>query len=253
MPHLPMRRANPTSLILPALLLGLSVAQAGPPLLTDDPDTPERGDGEINVAMTAEKRGRAWSLETPLLDFNYGFRDTIQLKFEVPYLVEMESKGPDQSGIGNSEVGVKWRFFENDALAVSTYPQLAFNSSDHTVRRGLVEDGWEFILPVEFSHELAEGTLLFGELGGAWTEEGDDGAFCGLAIEHELSESFALLAELYAQSADGFDNPELLLNLGFHWQTCEHVAVIGAIGRGLIEGDEPLPELSSYLGLQFTF
>ncbi|WP_052573439.1 hypothetical protein [Haloferula sp. BvORR071] len=246
-----MRQAN--SLILPALLLGLCVAQAGPPLVTDDPDTPKRGDWEINVAVTADKRGRDWSLETPLLDFNYGFRDTVQLKFELPYLVEMEKDGPDQSGIGNSELGVKWRFFENDAIAISTYPQLAFNSSDHTVRRGLVDGGVEFVLPVEFSHEFTEETEVFGELGGAWTDDGDSGAFCGLAMEHEVSESFAVLAELFGQSAHGFENPELLLNVGFHWQACEHVALIGAIGRGLIEGDEPMAELSSYLGLQFTF
>lgn len=236
-------------------LLGAGFVHAGPPLLTDDPDTPERGHWEINLAATAEKRSDVWSLESPLLDFNYGLRDNVQLKFEVPYLIEAQEGGKDQTGIGDSELGVKWRFLDQEkcGVSVSTYPQFAFNNSNHAVRRGLVEDGWQFILPVEVSRELDDKTVVFGEVGFTWGEEGEEGALWGIACERELCEKFSLLGEIYGQCGSDFGNQELLCNLGFHWQTCEHSALIGSIGRGLTESDEPEAKVLGYLGVQLTF
>ncbi len=56
--------------LLPALTTQ-SWAQGGPPLITDDPGTPGHGHWEINLAVTAEKRGGARSYESPLLDINF--------------------------------------------------------------------------------------------------------------------------------------------------------------------------------------
>jgi len=54
---------------------------AGPPLETDDPATPCTDRWKINVSTTLEKRRDAWEW-TPLLDFNYGVGERIQLKLK---------------------------------------------------------------------------------------------------------------------------------------------------------------------------
>lgn len=233
----------------------VAIAQAGPPLITDDPDTPERGHWEINVATTAEKRDAEWALETPLLDLNYGFRDNIQLKFEVPYLIEDEEGGHSRSGFGDSEFGVKWRFLDQakHGVSVSTYPQFSFNNSEHSVRHGLTEDGWSFLLPVEIQRELTEELTVFGEVGYTWSEHETNSLLWGIAAEYAFCEKFSLLGEFHGESLPGFREQEIVANLGFHWQTCETTAMIGSIGRGVAEGGEPLPKVLGYLALQFTF
>ena len=87
-------------------------AQGGPPLRTDDPGTPGNRNWEINVASTQFWSKSEREFESPLLDINYGLGDRIQLKYEVPYRFDSDHGAPFKSGIGNSLLGVKWRFYE---------------------------------------------------------------------------------------------------------------------------------------------
>src|SRR5256714_12811222 len=85
------------------------VAQAGPPLLTDDPDTPGNGHWEINLAWTVLQTRDRRLFGLPLVDVNYGLGERLQLKAEVPWLVLQDRRGaPTQSGIGSTNLGVKW-------------------------------------------------------------------------------------------------------------------------------------------------
>src|SRR5881296_2238700 len=53
-------------------------AQGGPPLITDDPDTPGPGYWEINLSAITEKSHRERRVEGPLADINYGVGHRIQ-------------------------------------------------------------------------------------------------------------------------------------------------------------------------------
>ena len=236
------------------VLLAGSVALAGPPMITDDPDTPEKGHWEINVAYTAEKRGDAWTMEAPLLDLNYGLFDNVQLKLEGPYLLSSEGSHR-HSDFGNLEAGVKWRFLdqEKDGISVSTYPQFAFAGTNRSVRRGLAAEGWEFLLPVEFQYEIGEHDTVFAEVGWAWVEHEKGNLFAGIVYSHAFSEGFDVLAELHTEGEARASAQELVANVGFHWQTWEHAALIGSAGRSLIEGDEPAADFFGYLACQLTF
>ena len=88
-----MRRSTRQSFLVAGLGLALAAftpvrarAQGGPPLITDDPDTPGPGYWEINVSAFVEKNRRERRLETPRLDINYGLGPRIQLKLELPWL-----------------------------------------------------------------------------------------------------------------------------------------------------------------------
>src|SRR4029077_2456846 len=107
-----------------------ALAQGGPPLITDDPDTPGPGYWEINIAGLMEKTRGERRVEVPRVDFNYGVGRRIQLKFEVPWVVWQNDAQRNETGAGNATVGVKWRFFgqEGETIAWSIYPQLDFNT-----------------------------------------------------------------------------------------------------------------------------
>src|SRR6188508_2697971 len=66
------------------LLCEIAAGQGGPPMITDDTGTVEKGHFEINTAFTMEvgRDGRLWG--TPLIDFNYGTTRNTQLKIEIP-------------------------------------------------------------------------------------------------------------------------------------------------------------------------
>jgi hypothetical protein len=71
------------------ILLSLPVsalAQGGPPMITDDPDTPGPGYWEINLAGITEKSQSERRYEAPTADINYGVGKRIQLKFEIPWV-----------------------------------------------------------------------------------------------------------------------------------------------------------------------
>src|SRR6185369_11733692 len=85
-------------------------AQGGPPLITDDPDTPGPGYWELNLLIQHERTETDRSDE-PLLDLNYGVGRRVQLKLEAPWVILREDGGATLSGPGNAVAGVKWRFF----------------------------------------------------------------------------------------------------------------------------------------------
>src|SRR5947207_10625548 len=85
-------------------------AQGGPPLLTDDPDTPGPGHWEINLAAIIEHTRDTRTLELPRVDLNYGAGERIQLKLEMPWVRAAPSAGPSEDGLGGIVIGTKWRF-----------------------------------------------------------------------------------------------------------------------------------------------
>src|SRR6516225_11447901 len=85
-------------LFVPVSALG----QGGPPMLTDDPDTPGPSFWEINLAGIAKRTQAERRYEAPTVDINYGVGERIQLKFEIPWV---NSSGPGhsfQTAAGNS-------------------------------------------------------------------------------------------------------------------------------------------------------
>src|ERR1700733_8729114 len=107
-----MKATNGFRLFLGVSLLWAANVYAGPPLLTDDPDTPGPNHWEINIAMTSLDEAHEWELGTPLLDLNYGVGEHIQLKYQVPLTVFVPERGGARVGMDNSLLGVKWRFLD---------------------------------------------------------------------------------------------------------------------------------------------
>jgi hypothetical protein len=228
---------------------------AGPPLLTDDPDTPGPNHWEINIAMTSEDVAQQWEFEMPLLDINYGVGDHIQLKYQVPLNIYVPKQSGARLGMGNSLAGVKWRFLDQTNgswLEISTYPQFEFIYPHSSVQRVMADDGHNLLLPIEMEHQF-KSLIVYAEGGYVLNENRPSEAFYGVAAEREFSKKFSLMGELYGGFGRDFQENGLTFNLGFRRALTEHVALIGSAGRAISGPRIDAPVFQSYLGLQLTF
>ena len=106
------------------LLASAAHAQGGPPFRTDDPETPGNKHWEINFGWIGDRNPGSGAYQVPDFDFNYGLGDRIQWKYEIPIAIEETrplpasppvpaQRGQVVGGLGESLLGIKWRFYEH--------------------------------------------------------------------------------------------------------------------------------------------
>jgi hypothetical protein len=239
---------------LAALLLWLAPrlsAQGGPPLVTDDPGTPEAGHWEINLAWTREHRPGETSAELPLVDINYGWSERVQLKYEVPRVRETGEGTGGRSGAGDSLAGVKWRFHDGapGALAASVYPQLGFRTSGAAVRRGISAGGTMLILPLELQKSFGSFSAN-ADVGFVRDTRAAESWFGGFAVGYEHAD-WEWLAEVHAEAEVGAPAARVLLNGGVRRKLGEHATLLFSVGREIRDRTEARAT-AGYLGLQLT-
>jgi hypothetical protein len=233
------------------VLLMVGPAFAGPPLLTDDTGTPGDKHWEINIASTLDKRHTESMYEAPILDFNYGIGDNIQIKYEVPWLVRHEKDAGTNGGLGNSVVGVKWRFLDQERYGVnmSVYPQYEFNPPTSSADRGLVDDGTNLLLPVQVSKKFGP-VWVNGEFGYTFRQHFDGEWLYGLSSGYEIRENLSILGEIHGGTTKEFRKHEVVFNIGTQWDFTKKYGLLVSAGRSFSSGASGEPNLLMFLGLQ---
>ncbi len=230
-------------------------AEAGPPLITDDPGTPEKGHWEINTAFTYSETAHDRVVATPLMDMNYGVLDHLQFKMEVPW--ESTISRDDHSsrgGLGDPLIGFKYRFLdeEKNKVSMSFYPQVEF---------GLHRLSWAHdrgpnttLLRLPFQVEKKLGPITAGmDFGVDLENKQEPKNFAGIALGHEFKEKFELLAEVRQQSGPYFREMNLIVNGGFRLKINKMISLLGSAGTTFKRADAEQPRLLSYLAVQFKF
>jgi hypothetical protein len=214
-----------------ALVSRPAAAQGGPPLITDDPDTPGPGYWELNLFGFSERSHAEHRSEVPRLDLNYGVGRRIQLKLEMPWIRLRAAGEPPVSGPGDAAAGVKWRFLgeEGQTLAWAVYPQVEFNTDHASVEKGLVEDGSSFLLPTEITLELAHVEVNL-EVGAEMPRHGPDVLFYGLSTEAGIARRVELLAEIHGEKT-AHEAAEVLYNVGGRFKLTQQVTLMAAAGH----------------------
>jgi hypothetical protein len=261
-------------LILLLLLAASTIpahAQGGPPFITDDPGTPGNRHWEINFGWIADHNPGLATYQLPDIDMNYGWGDRIQLKYELPLAAATDEHNTTRAGLGESLLGIKWRYFEhhkagepktdeNLDFSLGTYPQASINNPTSAVRRGIVENGPQYYLPAEFTATL--GPIAFnGEVGHWFGNQLTPSRWGrGLIAGHEFSDRLELYGEIYdLQDANRIhDLPkqrELTLDMGGR-QTLDrkgHVRLLFMGGRAIqaVTRQNSEPNWIAYLGVQF--
>jgi hypothetical protein len=122
-------------------------AQGGPPFYTNDPGTPGHLNWEINLGYMPFLYSNQSISHVPDVDINFGIGDRIQLTYENAWLRVKDSSSAAKFGMGQSNPGVKWRFYDGgeDGLSVSVFPQFFLNNPDDAVRRGITPASQSFL------------------------------------------------------------------------------------------------------------
>ena len=229
-------------------LLAISLVQAGPPFVTDDPEPPPPGSWEINIPFMLERSPGKTEMNAPLFDFNYGLPD-VQLKLEFPISIVHDDGDGTAVGAGDLLLGVKWRFLNNEELhlQLGVYPQLLVPTGDHA--RGLGEGRTAFVLPLVAQKSWGKWTL-YGNVGFLWqtAAETRNYVYAGAVLEREINERLTLGAELFGNSLkEHGSRSDVAFNLGGTWKLSEHVNLLFTGGRDIV-GDT---NAMVYVGLQF--
>jgi hypothetical protein len=264
-----MRRLFPFLLVV--LAAPFANAQGGPPFITDDPGTPGNKHWEINFGWIADHNPGNAYYETPDIDMNYGWGDRIQLKYELPMAVATDPSNTTRAGLGESLIGVKWRPYEhhtagepksdeNMDFSIGTYPQASINNPTSAVRRGIVENGPQYYLPIEVTAKI--GLISFnGEVGHWFGNQLVPSRWGrGLIVGREFNDRTELYAEIYdLQDINRIGTVprqrELTLDVGGR-QTLDHTGHIRLLfmgGRAIqaVTRRNSEPSWIAYLGVQF--
>jgi hypothetical protein len=273
------RNAPFLCLILAALthFSPLALAQGGPPFRSDDPDTPENRNWEINTVLVGDRNASEGFYETPNLDINYGLGNRVQLKYEVPLSIHEARDSADHvaAGLGDSLLGVKFRFFshhpktaEPDAngkressFAMSIYPQLLLSNPTRSVRRDIVDPGPQFLMPMEANGHIGP-VRISGEVGYWFTNRNVPNSWIrGIIVGHEFKKKTEVDLELYDQDATTATaiepkTRESTLGIGFHTPLGKKRSVwlLGMAGRSLVPVTQinGQPSWIASIGLQFV-
>ena len=236
------------AIVLLVSVIVATAAQAGPPYVTEDPETPPLHGWEINIPFTLEHESGEKAFETPLFDINYGYRGNVQLKVEFALLNMRLDGGRTERGLSDICVGVKWRFLEEDGRLpqMAIYPQVTLPTGDD--QRGLGEGKPSFRLPLVAQKSWGPWTV-YGNVGaGLQSRPGSrDFWFHGVTVVREVSSSLELGVEEYGNSPTDWDERSSLgFNLGGTWKVAEAMNILFSAGR-TVRGEQAT---TVYLGIQ---
>jgi len=177
-------------------------AQGGPPYYTNDPGTPGHLNWEINLSYMPFFYSNQSVSHTPDVDINFGVGDRLQLTYENAWLRVQNPGSATQSGLGQSNAGIKWRFYDagESGLSISMFPQLFLNNPNDSVRRGITPPTDTFLLPFEFSKKFGPVDVDY-EIGYELVHKGRDGWLTGLVLGHDFTSKLEMDMELYSQGS----------------------------------------------------
>jgi hypothetical protein len=226
----------------------LETTPGSPPLDVDDPGTPGCNAWEINI-VTSGEFGKATSWDAPLFDINYGVGDNVQLKAEIAYQFE-SADGESQSGFGLGEVGIKYRFYDDEShdRSIAVYPQLEFAVPGTAGADGDEGTGTLTKLPVLMSTRLAEtakgAVMLTANVGYNVSTHPDveDYVSASLGIGFPLASRVSLMVEgsteqALRKNAEGVRAGYYKANLGLFARLTPHLMVFGAVGHSFAGSD----------------
>ncbi|MFA7279652.1 MAG: hypothetical protein WC100_06115 [Sterolibacterium sp.] len=134
------------SKLLAGMLLAASAASAWgyQPLITDDTGTQGQGGNQLEFSYERDRAKQAGFTDTTRIvgsTFTRGLTDTLDAFVSVSHMrISSGQPGVDSAnGNGNPAVGVKWRFYENEAskLSFALKPILSFSLDENKEAVGL--------------------------------------------------------------------------------------------------------------------
>jgi len=231
-------------------------ALAGPPFRTDDPEPVDLGHWEV-YGFTAGTQVRGDTGGTLAgVEVNYGAAPNLQLHLIAPLAFDRTNGGALQAGMGDVELGAKYRFITPDEddwyPQIGIFPLVEIPAGDSG--RGLGAGKMQVFLPVWLQKDFGDWMSYGG--GGFWSNPGAgnrDYWFAGWLLQYQFTKSLALGAEVFHQTADTIGGGDITgFNLGGIYDVSEHYHLLFSGGRGL-QNAALANQFSYYLAIQSTF
>lgn len=239
-----------------ALLAVCSTAFAGPPFQTDDPDPVDYRHFEMYAfELSDSTTAGGTSISVPAYEVNWGAAPNVQLHLILPLsAVLAPNNGPTTYGIGDTELGIKYRLFKETKHSpeVGIFPFFELPSGN--AARGLGVGSTWYRMP-----------LYLQKSRGAWTSYGGGGAvvvrqpgynnyaFAGWLVQRQLNKKLMLGTELFGHGAEGdaalSTRASTMADLGGSYEFKPGFDLLFAGGRS-IYGQ---PETYTYLALYWTW
>jgi|SRR5580658_4420856 hypothetical protein len=226
-------------------------AQGGPPFYTNDPGTPGDLNWEINLGYMPFFYSNQSVSHTPDVDINFGVGDRIQLTYENAWLRVQQPSSKTKFGLGQSNPGVKWRFYDagESGLSISVFPQFFLNNPNDAVRRGITSASDAFELPVEFSKKFGPIDVNY-EFGYQFVHKGPDGWLTGLVVGHDFTPKLEMDLEFYSQGTFHPSDGQPTLELGGRYKIHSPVILLFMAGRSLEPTRPNQSYFVGYFGIQ---
>lgn len=239
-----------------ALLAGLATfavtaAWGGPPFVTDDPEPVEYHHGELYVSSQYANNRDGKEGTLPHVEFNYGIIPDVQLHLLVPLAYTRPAGGPTAYGLGDTEMGVKYRFIHESETTpqVGIFPLAEVPTGDSD--RGLGSGHVPFFLPLWVQKSWGPWTTYGG--GGYWLHPGHgnrDFWQLGWLGQRDITKALTLGAEIFYFGKDTDDGRDRTgYNIGGIVNLSDTHHILFSAGSD-IAGDN---RFSAYLGYQWTF
>ena len=240
---------------VPACLLLVAAACAGPPFLTDDPEPVPFQQGESYLFSTLDRSRDGAQLQAPAFEINYGFASNFQAHAVFPFTAALPRTGSRAYGAGDTELGVKYRFLqEGDACPMAgIFPMLELPTGDED--RGLGNGRAWVKLPLWLQKS-------WGPEGRQWATYGGGGYACNTApgqrnypfagwlLQKELGEVLTLGGELFVQGRDaGNEGAFAIANAGGSCRLAENLSLLFSVGHTIAGARH----LIGYAGLYRTW
>ena len=219
--------------------------------MTNDPGTPGNGNWEINLASAATIVHPTASYQIPQIDLNFGVGDRVQLTYEIPYVVQRTDGQPQETGWGNANPGVKWRFFDQGegGWQLSTFPQLETSSSASALEKGIAGPGPRLFLPLEAAKKIGSFDCDV-EVGYFVPRRGPREQILGLVVGRSVTDKLELDAEIYNDRATDLPPNQTTLDMGGRYQFSPSFIALFMAGRSVGATAERQPVWVGYLGIQ---
>jgi hypothetical protein len=222
----------------------------GPPYDTDDPEPIELHHWEFYLASHSSHEEGGWEATAPHVEVNYGPASNLHLHFQMPVAFVSPSNGTSHYGLGDLEVGFKYRFIQESKSTpqVGIFPLIEVPTGNKDKELGSGEI--QVFLPLWIQKTIGKFTTYGG--GGYWINPGEGTKnwwYAGWLVQYQVNKYFNVGTELYHKTPQEIDgDSETRFNFGSVVNVTDHHHVLLSAGRGITG-----PVLfQGYIGYQYT-
>ncbi|MBW2697890.1 MAG: hypothetical protein JRE70_15520, partial [Deltaproteobacteria bacterium] len=237
------RTRHGSSFLLVILTFIVEPAEAGPPLISDDPHTVGPGRVEVILAASGFGYGELVALQVPAADLTLGVFEGLDVSAVISPVFTFAPDLATESSAALS-LGLKWQPLRGQHWNAAFTPTGAINfpllGETTLILPAQIEYTWQRLsLGVDGGYvvDFDDEDLWFAILYGGWT----------------ATDTLSLLAEIWGGESTRDHAREVGLTFGLDWMTPMGMHWLAAAGPGIASSGGRRVRWRFYLGLQWNF